>query len=95
MYFQKNAEDAEEESLKLLEISFVKVELREGVGTAPKPVYQLFEDDYYKGRESILFLIEGRKTGQKTGYCFPFYMGAGDGLMMNILFVIRQIGHLG
>ena len=59
MYFQKNTDDAEEDSVKLLEISFVKVELREGVGIAPKPVYQLFEDDYYKGRESILFMIEG------------------------------------
>ena len=59
MYFQKNMGDEEADSVKLLEISFVKVELREGVGIAPKPLYQLFEDDYYKGRESLLFLIEG------------------------------------
>lgn len=54
IYFQRNVDAQMEDSLELLEISFVKVELREGVGIAPKPLYQLLEDYYYYGREDIL-----------------------------------------
>lgn len=52
--FQRDTNTQKEDSVKLLEISFVKVELREGAGTAPKPLYQLLEDNYYDGMESIL-----------------------------------------
>lgn len=54
IYFQRNADAQIEDSLELLEISFVQVELREEVGIAPKPLYQLLEDDYYEVREAIL-----------------------------------------
>ncbi|MBD5494782.1 MAG: hypothetical protein HDR12_10510, partial [Lachnospiraceae bacterium] len=54
IYFQRDTNTQKEDSVKLLEISFVKVELSEGVGTAPKPLYQLLEDNYYDGMESIL-----------------------------------------
>ena len=66
IYFQRNTDDAEEDLMKLLEISYVKVKLREGVGSAPKQLYQLLEDNYYDGRESILsedwmISLEGNK----------------------------------
>ncbi|MCM1145706.1 MAG: hypothetical protein NC407_13480 [Lachnoclostridium sp.] len=54
IYFQRDMDTQKEDLVKVLEISFVKMELREGVGTAPETLYQLLEDDYYDGRERIL-----------------------------------------
>lgn len=51
MYFQKDMNAQKEDEMKLLEISFVKVELGEGV--APKSLYQYLEDDYYEVREAV------------------------------------------
>ena len=52
MYFQGDIDTEKEDAIKLLEISFVKVELEEG--EAPESLYRFLEDNYYEIRESIL-----------------------------------------
>ncbi len=52
IYFQRNTDDAEEDLMRLLEISYVKVEL--GEGKVPMSLYQYLENDYYEVREDIL-----------------------------------------
>ena len=55
IYYQRNTDDAEEDLMKLLEISFVKVEVIYGSEeTATKALYQFLEEEYYYGRENIL-----------------------------------------
>lgn len=52
IYFQRDMDTQKEDSMKLLEISYVKVEL--GEGEAPRSLYQYLENDYYEVREAIL-----------------------------------------
>ena len=55
IYYQRNTDDAGEDSVKLLEISFVKVEVIDGSEeTATRTLYQFLEEEYYYGRENIL-----------------------------------------
>lgn len=52
IYFQRDMDTQKEDSIKLLEISYVKVEL--GEGEAARSLYQYLENDYYEVREAIL-----------------------------------------
>lgn len=52
IYFQRDMYTQKEDLIRLLEISYVKVEL--GEGEAPKFLYQYLENNYYEVREAIL-----------------------------------------
>lgn len=52
IYFQRDMYAKKEDLIRLLEISYVKVELEEG--EAPQSLYQYLEDYYYKARETVL-----------------------------------------
>ena len=69
IYYQRNTDDAEEDSVKLLEISFVKVEVIDGSEeTATRTLYQFLEEQYYYGRENILFSSGDRRGGSPDNW---------------------------